>query len=213
MEIGVYGSFPEKTLDAERLNDLVEQVKTQGAQLVYLVANDPLIAQRLVQVFREQYEETDTPLPILVGQVGAFASQTFMESPEAADVVILRQVWNHDRCPEEITSYYAGQAYGAMYLLDNAIRVADESMPKQGFSLNQATEDTDRLTKFRENVRDALKQTRLDVPCVGMVSFDNTGKNKELHFEFIKVKGNSERIISTDAFLELLKQRILLPPF
>jgi ABC-type branched-subunit amino acid transport system substrate-binding protein len=213
MEIAVYASFPDKNPDADSLNNLATQAKEQGVQLVYLVTNDPVIAQKLVQAFRAQYAIDETPLPVLIGQSGAFASQVFMQTPEAADVYTLRQQWNHDRCPEEITSAYAGQSYGAAYLLDHAVDVARESLPQQKFSLNNADAQAEQIIQFRENVRDSLKQIQLDVPCVGMVSFDNTGQNKNLKFELIKVKNNFESIISTPEFLELLKQRILVEPF
>jgi ABC-type branched-subunit amino acid transport system substrate-binding protein len=213
MGIAVYSSFPAENPDADSLNKLANQVKDSGAQLVLLVASEPGTAQKLVQAFHAQYAVDETPLPVLIGQSGAFASQAFMQMPEAADVYILRQLWNHDRCPEEITSAYAGQSYGAMYLLNHAIDVARESLPKQKYSLNTASRQAEQIVQFRESLRDALKLIKLNVPCVGMVSFDNTGQNKELKFEMVTVKNNFENIISTAEFLEVLKQRILVGPF
>jgi hypothetical protein len=79
--------------------------------------------------------------------------------------------------------------------------------------LNTASRQAEQIVQFRESLRDALKLIKLDVPCVGMVSFDNTGQNKELKFEMVTVKNNFENIISTAEFLEVLKQRILVGPF
>ena len=210
MEIAVYGSFPDRNPDSERLNDLAGQVKTHRAQLVYLVTSDPTIAQKLVQAFHAQYAVDETPLPLLMGQSGAFASQAFLQTPEAADVYILRQKWDRSRCPDEITSSYAGQMYGAVYLLNNAIDMAREGLPTSEFSFNRTGAQTDQLTAFREEVRDRLKQTWPDIPCIGKVSFDNTGQNKDLSFELITVKNELELVTTTADFLEALKEQILL---
>jgi ABC-type branched-subunit amino acid transport system substrate-binding protein len=209
MEIAVYGSFPDKTLDNERLNDLVGQVKEQNAQLVYLITSNPQIASRLVQLFREKYGEDETPRPVLVGQAGAFASQEFAKLPEAQDVIILRQQWNRERCPQNISSFYQAQAYGGAYLLNFAIQQVKETQPAPAWSLRPKI-PTELRAEFREALREKLKTTQTFVPCFGAVSFDNTGQNRELNFEFIAIKNGLEQIVPVDDFLKTLKQRILV---
>ena len=208
MQIAVYGSFPDRALDAERIKALVGQVKENGVQLVYLVASDNAIAAQLVRAFVSAYAADQTPLPILVGQSGAFASAAFEQSTEAKDVYILRQFWDKKSCPAGITSLYAGQSYAAAYLLNQSVRFVLDSTPQTVPSLAQKS-SADQLSAFRESLREKLKDSQLNLPCLGMVSFDTNGQNKNLQFEFVKVDAGAEKTVSVEQFLEILRARIL----
>ncbi len=212
MEIAVYGSFPGDKPDLERMNILVNQVKEQKVQMVYLVTSNPDVAVQLIQTFHKQYDVDETPMPVLLGQAGAFATREFVTQPEAKDVYILRQQWNKDRCPDTISSYYEGQAYAAAYLLNYTIQLVQETQPAPGWGLSPQ-KAADQLTDFRQQLREKLKETQLDVPCVGQVSFDNTGQNKELNFEIVSAQNGQESIISTANFLAILKKRLLSEEF
>ncbi len=64
------------------------------------------------------------------------------------------------------------------------------------------------LAKFRETLRDRLKETNLNVPCLGKVAFDNTGQNKLLQFELLAIKNGSASIVTTADFLQAVIKKL-----
>ncbi len=202
-----YKNFPVGELSTEQLTTLAEAVKSQRARLVYIIASNPGTARALIKNLWTRYAADGSIAPIIIGQAGAFTGESFVSSPEAEGVYVLRQRWNKDRCPTELTSFYEAQSYGAVYLLNYAVGLTYETLPvnKNPFS---RTNPVDELAKFRETLRDKLKETNLDVPCLGKVAFDNTGQNKLLEFELLKVKNGYVSVVTTADFLQVLLEKL-----
>ncbi len=203
IEIGAYTAFSVDALDTEKIAAMVTDVMDEQVDLVYIVSNAPDMAIAITQEFADQAQEGGT-LPILVGQAGGFASLEFLQSEQAEDVIVLRQKMETDQCPAEVESLYEAQSYAAVYLLDAAVQQAksqslqvDTSFITNLFS-NSAV---DPMAKFRETVRDVLKESNQYVPCLGNVSFDNNGQNKNLQFELVTTKNGSNQIYSVEDFL------------
>ncbi len=208
IKIRVYANFKPENADPATLQALAEKVKEAGVQLVYLISSDPALAKNLAQTFRTVFNEYS--MPILVGQAGGFAAQDFLGSKEAEGVYVLRQQIDRTDCPDEIQSSYDAQTYAAVYLLDQAVRQANDKLAgtRKRFSLSLQTDSTVQLQ--REAIRDALKQVDLNVPCLGMVAFDNTGQNKLLKLELVHITNGTAEATSTEDFLEALKNRLAL---
>jgi hypothetical protein len=213
--IGVYASFPAATPDSTRLNILLTRVESENVHLVYLISSDPGVAKTLVQLLHSRIP--DSVMPVLVGQAGGFASQEFIDSPEAEGVFILRQQVVPENCPVNVKSIYEAQTYAAVYLLDSAVEQAiGNSIPSKwydtlmGFVKNPINEQTDRIVSFREDIRDVLKQTDTNVPCVGVIAFENTGQVKNPAFELITVKNGDTEIGPIDDFINAVKVTALL---
>lgn len=207
IKIGVYTSFQPENTDPAGLKALAEKVRKEDAQLVYLISSDPAVAKIVVQTFRTAFDEYS--IPLLVGQAGGFASQDFLNSPEAEGVYVLRQQVDLTDCHEdEIKSTYEAQSYAAVYLLDWAIHEANKDTAENGphFSLFQQPDDV--VQAQREAIRDALKESDLNVPCLGPVAFDNTGQNKYLNLEIIHISNGMLEVTSPADFLEALKIRL-----
>jgi len=216
--VGVYASFPPVTPDAARLNILLNRVETEGIHLVYLISNDPGVAKTLVQLFNSRIPALSRP--VLVGQSGGFASQDFIDSPEAEGIYILRQQLVPEDCPANIKSIYEAQTYAAVTLLDLAVEqvIGSQTASTWDASINNfidkaLNKQTDRVTDFREKVRDDLKQTDTIVPCVGKVSFENTGQVKNPSFEVITVINGETIIGPIDDFINAVKVKSLLASF
>jgi ABC-type branched-subunit amino acid transport system substrate-binding protein len=185
--IGVYASFPPNTPDPARLNVLMNAIKDEDVHLVYLISNDPAVARVLVQTINKRLEANEKP--VLVGQAGGFASQDFLESSDAERVYVVRQKLVTNNCPEELTTLYQGQAYAAVYLLDQAIQEAKADQPVlKWYEVNPLNRNTNEMSDFRENIRDILRQVEGDIPCVGPVEFDNMGQLKQPVFELIMMR-------------------------
>lgn len=202
-----YKNFPAENPSAAQLTALAETVKNQRSRLVYVIASNPDTARALVKNLRTSYAADDSIAPIIIGQSGAFTSEAFLGSPDAEGVYILRQYWNKDRCPTNLTSFYEAQSYGAVYLLNYAVGLTNETLSgdKNWFSrTNPSTE----LAKFRETLRDRLKETNLNVPCLGKVAFDNTGQNKLLEFELLTIKNGSASVVNTADFIQVVIKKL-----
>ncbi|OQY36229.1 MAG: hypothetical protein B6243_03695 [Anaerolineaceae bacterium 4572_5.2] len=203
IEIGVYASFSSETIDPDRMVRIMENMAENNVHLAYLITSDPAAARTLVQIFHSRFFKD--AMPILVGQAGGFASAEFLESDEAESVYVVRQELVKDQCPTDIESLYEAQAYAAVYLLDQAVKQVEENQPAKQWYEWQAKQTE--IAVFREEIRDALKQIRLKVPCLGMVAFDNTGQNKLLNFELVTVKGEQLSILETEDFLNSVRRR------
>jgi hypothetical protein len=156
-------------------------------------------------------------MPVLVGQAGGFASQEFIESPEAEGIYILRQKVVPESCPATIKSVYEAQTYAAVYLLDQAVEqvIEDPAAPKWydavlNFVKDPINEQTNRVTSLRENVRDALKLIDTNLPCIGKVAFENTGQVKNPSFELITVTNGEIQIDPIDLFINAFNTQGML---
>jgi ABC-type branched-subunit amino acid transport system substrate-binding protein len=205
--IGVYAAFDPLNPDPNSLKSLVNQTRLESVDLVYLVSSDPGVAQRLVQEFQSQYSPES--MPVLMAQSGGFASLSFLNSPQAGGVYILRQQINLENCPVTSGSLAEAQAYAAVYLMNYAVQESQPpSLPaKPALSLPQSLSEVDQLNSRREAVRDALKNASLDVPCLGAVAFDNTGQNKLVNFELAVVRDGRIQPLSSETFLDELRAR------
>jgi ABC-type branched-subunit amino acid transport system substrate-binding protein len=207
VEIVVYDNFHPTTPDPEAVRELIALVLGERADVVYLISNTPATASLLVEHFLEAEEEA-AALPLLIGQAGGFASQDFLSSSLAEEVIVMRQRIDTDTCPDEIQSLAAAQSYAAAVLLERAVREAKrpENLKLDGSFLDflRPNNRTNPMIKFREIVRDVLKATNQELPCLGAVAFDNAGQNKNLSFEFIKtVNGSPQNINIEDLLIEM----------
>ena len=207
IEIGVYDAFPPNTPASTKFPTLAENVIAENVDIVYLVSNDPTTATRLVSTLVAQ--SGNATLPIIIGQAGGFASHEFMESDEAEYVHILRQAINTDNCPENIQSLFEAQTYAATWLLDTAIQTAKQKTLQQADTAFleglRPNTTTSLIIPFRETVRDVLKDTNQSVPCLGNISFDNSGQNESLTFEFIVTQNGTNSTYTVDEFLVDIK--------
>jgi ABC-type branched-subunit amino acid transport system substrate-binding protein len=205
--IKVYGSFDPSNPDPNSLRVLINKIRLASVDLVYMISSNPGVASQLIQELHAQF--TPGNLPVLVGQSGGFASLDFLNSPHATGVYVLRQKLDLVSCPVTNGSLTEAQAYAAIYLMNYAVQQAQKSQasPQTGFSLPQTISAVDRLNSLREAVRDELKNASLDVPCLGKVSFDNSGQNKQVTFELVTVRDGRLQILTAEAFLNELRNR------
>jgi len=207
MEIMVYGNFHPDTPDPGRMINLMNQVMENDVQLAYLITSRPAVAGTLVQIFHNRFQPET--MPVLVGQAGGFASQEFLGSSSTDGIYIMRQQVLPDRCPEEIDSLYEAQTYAAVYLLEQSIQQAKENQPVQKISIFSRDQRAE-LAAFREGIRDILKASNLNIPCLGQVAFDNSGQNKLLHLELVTAQAGQVTSIPLDEFVSAVKQRSTL---
>ncbi len=198
MEIALYEAFPSSGFEPEQLAALAKDVKTSGAHLVYLICDDPVDSKILVAALREAFGAGVAP--VLIGQEGGFASQSFLSTAEASGVYVVRQAIDSTECPAEVDSIYEAQTYASMYLLQEAIRQAEESQPAKTWLSSLLKTKADPITTRRERLRDTLKQINVTAPCIGSVSFDNSGANKQLNFELLLVEDGKPVVVSADHF-------------
>jgi ABC-type branched-subunit amino acid transport system substrate-binding protein len=210
--IGVYANFPPDTPDPARLNILLNAVKDEGVHLVYLVSSDPAVAKTLAQLFKSGFEPIT--MPVLVGQAGGFASMNFLESPVAERIYVIRQKLVTENCPANVKSLFQAQTYAAVFLVDQAIQEAERNqLTPEWYEFNFNKEDTNELAAFREVVRDIIKQTDSNLPCVGPVAFDNAGGIKIPLFELIVVKNGEIQIDPIDDFVFEVEVETLLDSY
>jgi ABC-type branched-subunit amino acid transport system substrate-binding protein len=205
--IKVYGSFEPANPDPNSLRVLINKIRLASVDMVYMISSDSGVARQLIQELQAQF--LPESLPVLIGQSGGFASLDFLNSPQSTGVYILRQQLDLANCPISDGSLTEAQAYAAIYLMNYAVQEAQpgHSTPQPGLSLPQAISAVDRLNSLREAVRDELKNASLDVPCLGKVSFDNAGQNKQVAFELITVRDGRLQTLSAEAFLSELRSR------
>jgi len=196
IEIGFYGSFDPSTPDSTRLKGQADEIGKQGIHLVYLISSQPKAAQIVIKAIRSEIPQDERP--VLLGQSGAFSSLEFLGDPEAQGMFVLRQKIVRDQCPPEIKSLTEAQSYAAIVLLRSAMQQAKEQAGN--------TYAAQTLAQKREAMRDVLKATNnKDLDCLGQVSFDNTGQNKNLQFEILQITPDGPVVIDTKAFGEILK--------
>jgi len=207
IKIGLYDKFPVQSPDPDTINKLMDQAKRNKVQLVYVISSDPAVAKMLVQAFRAKFDPAT--MPIIVGQAGGFASLDFLNAPEAQGVFVFRQKIDASACPAEVKSIYQAQSYASVYLLDQAVTQAQNSLKANPSKWLSAQPDLSaQSVTLREKVRDILKDTNLNLPCIGMVAFDNTGQNKLLHIELISVNQGKTLTNQVDAFSSALILRL-----
>jgi ABC-type branched-subunit amino acid transport system substrate-binding protein len=204
MQITVYGKFDAEKPDTEKLQGLAAEARSTGAQLVYLISSDPDIAGQLVQAFRREFGPAS--LPVLLGQSGGFASQAFLTSTNADSVYVIRQQIQPKSCPDPITTPNKAQNYAAVYLLNAAVNQVKDQMPVVRFQFPPQKQEVLTVAALREKIRDMLKLTNIDVPCIGRVAFDNTGQNKQVSFEIVKVNQGKLTLVSIEEFNGLLNR-------
>jgi ABC-type branched-subunit amino acid transport system substrate-binding protein len=206
LNIVVYSSFTPENPDASKLNTLVDNVIQQAPQLIYMISNDSDTAITLMATLRSRY--ADQAFPMAMGQAGGFTSTAFQQSDEADGVYVVRQKLDRSNCPAEIETINQAQDYAAVFLLNLAVKQAESLMPRTWWNPLQAKDqETKDLTSFREKVRDTLKVINVEVPCLGMVAFDNTGQNKLVEFELTQINGGSADTVSIEDFQQSLPQQ------
>ncbi len=203
--IHLYDKFPAANPSASRLRALVNLALDEDVQLVFMISSNPKVALALTQTFTELSDARTRPL--LVGIAAGFTSQEFMDSEQAASTYVLRQKIDRIDCPAEIKSLNAAQNYAAVNLLAAAVEEisAKTSSEKKTLALKVPG---DAVALYRESLRDALKITNLNLPCLGQVSFDNAGENRSPRFEIVTTEAEQLQIISSQEFVDLVKNKI-----
>jgi ABC-type branched-subunit amino acid transport system substrate-binding protein len=202
MELSAYSSFSPNNPDPDQLNAIFTLAKDGDAQVISLMSSNPQIAERLVQAFYRVYAGSNRPM--LVGLAGGFASQEFLSSDLAEGVFVVRQKLDRETCPAGIQSIYAAQSYGALYILSEASRLVQENTPELRRLFVLGPPAADPVIDLRERLRDELKLTNMDVPCIGRVAFDNAGQIKDPIFEFVYMKDGKECDCSQEEFQSIL---------
>jgi ABC-type branched-subunit amino acid transport system substrate-binding protein len=202
VEIGYYGYFDPDAPDRTRLIQAFSAMQEARVHLLYVVASNPDSAQSIVRSFRDFFVPADAPL--LLGQSGGFASRQFLESAEAEGVFILRQQIVPDRCPDGVETLAEAQAYAAIHLLNFAIEQSQDQLGAQ---------EKPTMLDRREAVRDSLKASNLNLPCLGLTSFDNSGENKNLRFEFLYAASGAPRVVPFERLREALTPKLNQDPF
>ena len=205
-EIGVYESFPQKYADPALLNRLIHKVRDAGdIHLVVLVSSEPATAITLTQLFHNQTDYDQ--MPVLIGQAGGFASQEFIDSESADDIYIIHQQVILKDCPSGIESLFEAQTYAAAHLLNLTMEQIKEIRPEKNWYEITNQEEVD-ISFVRENLRDAIKLFDGELPCVGQVSFDNRGQNKDIQFDLIFLDHGEMNIGPTEEFISSLKSKM-----
>jgi ABC-type branched-subunit amino acid transport system substrate-binding protein len=213
MQIGKYTFFNATSADPDQLKALAADTVKQNVQLVYLVSSDPSMARTLVNLLKAAYGQS---LPVIIGQAGGFATQDFIASPDAEGIYILRQQMDMKNCPADIHTIVEAQSYAAVYLIDQAlqeVKATTLAIPG-GFQLPtslSAAPQADPIVGQREKVRDIIKNTNTNVPCIGLVAFDNTGQNKLLRFEVLQISNGQAQVISSDQLITKITEQFSAP--
>ena len=211
--IVLYDKFPAEDPSAARLRALVNMALDEDANAAFMISSEPDVALALTQTFTDLSSAAFRPL--LIGMAAGFTSEEFMESDMLENTYVLRQQIDAESCPSEIGSLYAAQNYAAVNLLASAVKdAADASKDEEkkftlSLSLNSASEKT---ALYREALRDAIKVTDTEIPCLGRVAFNNSGQNKFLRFEIVTAEAGLVEIIPSQDFVDLVKLKIDLTP-
>jgi ABC-type branched-subunit amino acid transport system substrate-binding protein len=204
LEVTTYEKFKAEDPDPASLRVLVNKVLDGGAEVVFIISSDPLVAQDMVITFTSL---VDLPtLPLLVGMAGGFTSQDFLNSAQSKNVFVLRQQFVTSDCPADIISLSAAQNYAALKLMEYAVQEASNVKVDKTTLLSLTKPD--KMAAFREAVRDALKAASLDLPCLGQVAFDNSGQNKFPQFEIVMTTNGETHIITSAEFIAAVKHKI-----
>ena len=199
--IVLYDKFPAETPSPARLRALVNLALDKDAQMVVMISSNPDVAQALTETFAEL--SAPQLRPLLVGLASGFTSGQFMASELLDTTYVLRQQMDAASCPAEIESLYAAQNYAAVNLLSAAVTEVDTTASLEEKKLAINTED-EKLVLYREALRDAIKETDIELPCLGRTAFDNAGQNKFLEFEIV----TADQILTAQDFVALVRSKI-----
>lgn len=207
MEITIYQPFPAESKEPLKLEQIAGDIFESGAHLVYMVCSDPEIAQMLASAVKDQYQ--NSMMPVLLGMEGGFATNAFINSQAANGVYLVRQAIDRAECPQEIETIYQAKSYAGIVLLEKALTRADEQQPEQSRLDALTKTQVDLLSARRENVRDILKGMTITLPCLGQVSFDTTGQNKNQAFEVLLIEDGSTASVTQQDFRAVLEQVVV----
>jgi hypothetical protein len=113
-------------------------------------------------------------------------------------------------CPKEINTITKAQTYASTFLLQEAIKQANESLSSKKFSLSLNNNKKDQITTRRERIRDIMKQIDVSIPCIGRVAFDSNGINKFLKFDLLLVNNKQSSIVTAEQFSAAVEKGISL---
>jgi len=203
--IVVYEHFPADTPSEARLRALVNLALDKDAQMVVMISSNPDVALTLTKTFSEL---TSPQLrPLLVGLAAGFTSQEFMNSEFLDSTYVLHQQMDAGSCPAEIESLYAAQNYAAVNLLAATVHEVDTAPTLKDKKLAINTE-AEKIMLYREALRDAIRATDLELPCLGRVAFDNAGQNKFLRFEIVTSEAQQTKILLPQDFVDIVRNKI-----
>lgn len=203
-EIVVYEKFSANFPDRSQLRKMINNVIDQDAQIVFLISNDPAVAQLIVQTFTGLLDSLS--MPVIVGMAGGFTSQAFLTSDAAENVYVLRQKLDAADCPAEIKSLYAAQTYAAVKLLEYAVQESTTGVVEQISKLAKGSKTGSAFSK--EAIRDSLKAADLELPCLGRIAFDTKGQNKYPRFEIVSTEFGKNNSLPEEAFVNIVKQKL-----
>lgn len=197
IDIVYYGSYTPGAADTAEIRDLAQSVGSSEADLVYIISSDPASAKTLVSALQTAFGSGVKPA--MLGQGNGFTSLEFLQAEDIADVYTIRQALDTSNCPAGIDSINKAQAYASAFIIEKAIEGSDGILTgKKLFSRG------DQMMARREKVRDVLKEMNIDVPCIGKVSFDNSGQNKEFQFEIFQVENGKLNLVNEEGFRTII---------
>ncbi len=201
-EVVLYDKFSAESPSIAHLRTLANSVLDEDIQLVFIISSNPKTAIELMKAAGELIAKE--VMPVVVGISSGFTSQEFLDSPQAESIFILQQKIISSNCPSEITSLESAQNYAAVKLLESATQ--ELTLTNETGNKFPSKEET--ILIQREKLRDILKSTRLILPCLGKTAFDNTGQNKLLNLEIVRVSSGKISPISDRDFLAIIKEKI-----
>ena len=211
VQIEIYANFDPGTPNPDDLNQIVQTALERTFDLVYLVSSQPETAAKLIHTFSTQAGEGSV-MPLLIAQGAGFTSQEFLQSDLADQVIVFRQKFFAEDCPAPVNSISEAQAYAGVALLETAIKEARrtslQAIDTSFLNSLRPTSSSRPIEKFRELLRDELKTTNREVPCLGLVTFDNSGQNKNLMFEFVISQEGEQTILASDDLLLVIKNMV-----
>jgi len=206
IKIVFYGSFTTGEDNAQEIISLAQTVNESGANLVYVISDNPDEAISITKTLKDAFGSGLAP--IILGQGSGFDSQTFLNSDKATGVYVIRQAINSTDCPAEINSISKARSYASIFLLKDAVSQANKNIISSKLFSNFSNKNGNQISEQREKIRDSLKQTDMSVPCLGPVSFDNNGLNKVFSFEFLQVEKDKPITVTADQFRTVVEQAV-----
>jgi ABC-type branched-subunit amino acid transport system substrate-binding protein len=206
IKIVFYGSFTTGEDNAQEIISLAQTVNESGANLVYVISDNPDEAISITKTLKDAFGSGLAP--IILGQGSGFDSQTFLNSDNATGVYVIRQAINSTDCPAEINTISKARSYASIFLLKDAVSQANKNIISSKLFSNFTNKNGDQISEQREKIRDSLKQTDMSVPCLGPVSFDNNGLNKVFSFEFLQVEKDKPTTVTADQFRTVVEQAV-----
>jgi ABC-type branched-subunit amino acid transport system substrate-binding protein len=206
VKVVYYESFTTGSDNADEIIALAHNVNQSGANLVYVISD---ITSEALSVSSALIDSFGSGLaPIILGQGSGFDSQEFLASGKVNGVYVIRQAIDSTDCPTDVDTIAKARSYASIFLLEEAITQANKDLFSTGWISNLKDRNTDLLGSRREKIRDTLKQTDTTLPCLGHVSFDNTGVNKSFSFEIIQAEKGKTTIINADQLKTVIEQLI-----